>query len=294
MVLLSFRKGFSIANKSLLLILAIGFLGVAYNLAVSPITTPIQQALAPYQGQNPKPMEWSVIRPILPQILFMVVIGFLVSTLFQAGLWGYVAQKVKTNQGAIPDFFKLGVRFFVPMAFLILLGLGFGFLVILASVVPMVLAGLLAALTKSIPAVPQILILVGVLGMAAALIFALYLSLLYFGMATPGIVAADKKVLDSLKESKSFIKAGRFWPFVGLTALYTLVAIAVYLLSVFTAVLSGLAGPVAIAGGAIKPAQIVAGAVFGILFLYFDVAVKAGFVNYYLSANNNTSVASST
>src|SRR3989338_4823141 len=187
MVLLSFRKGFQIANKSLLLVLAVGLLGIGYNLAVSPITTPIQQAMAPYQGQNPKPMEWSVIQPLLPQVILMVVVGFLVSTFFQAGLWGYTAQKVKTDQGSVNDFFKLGLGFFVPMALLILLGLGFGFLVILASVVPMVLAGVLASLAKSIATVPQIILLVGVLAMAAVLLYAMYLSLLYFGMATPAI-----------------------------------------------------------------------------------------------------------
>ncbi|GEM_PF-5176719 len=290
MVLLSFRKGFQVANKSLLLVLAIGLLGIGYNLAVSPITGPIQRAMAPYQGRNPKPMEWAVIQPLLPQILFMVVLGFLISTFFQAGLWGFAVQKVKTNQGSVPDFFKFGARFFGPMALLILLGLGFGFVVILASVIPMVLAGVLSSFTKNIPVVPQILVLVGVLGMVAALIFALYLSLVYFGMATPAIFAGDKKVLESLKESKSFIKGGRFWPFVGLTALYSLVAIGVYLLSVFAAVLSGATAPAA-ADEAIKPAQIALGVVFGVLFLYFDIAVKAGFVNYYLSANNNTSVA---
>ena len=290
MVLLSFRKGFQVANKSLLLVLAVGLLGIGYNLAVSPITGPIQQVMAPYQGPNPKPMEWAAIRPVMPQILLMVVLGFLVSTFFQAGLWGYVAKKQKTDQGSVPDFFKFGARLFGPMALLVLLGLGFGLVTVLASILPMVLAGILASLTKSIPAVPQIIVLVGILAMVAALFYALYLGLLYFGMATPAIVANDKKVMESLKESKSFIKAGRFWPFVGLTTLYTLVAIGVYLLSIFVALLTR-AGAPAVAGLGVQPAQIAAAVVFGVLFLYFDIAVKAGFVNYYLSANNNTSVA---
>lgn len=292
MVLLSFRKGFQVANKSLLLVLAIGLLGIGYNLAVSPITGPIQKVMAPYQGPNPKPMEWAAVRPVLPQIIFMIVLGFLVSTFFQAGLWGYVAKKQKTDQGSIPDFFKFGARLFRPMALLILFGIGFGLVTVLASIVPMVLAGVLASLTKSITAVPQIIVLVGVLAMLAVLSYALYLGLLYFGMATPAIVANDKKVMDSLKESKSFIQGARFWPFVGLTTLYTLVAIAVYLLSIFVAVLTR-SGAVPVAGIGIQPVQIASAVVFGIIFLYFDIAVKAGFVNYYLSANNNTSVANS-
>jgi len=175
----SLKKGFSVASQSMEVVAGLFVFGLIFSLINVFFTAKLQKTTTPS-------VRVSIVA---------VVVGvlFLLASIFvQAGLLGYVRDKIKSGHAGFSNFLDAGRKYYGS---LLLLGL------LVGAVVGVFI--LLAAL--AIFALGQKLMPVGI-GIAVVLVaIGVYISLLMF-LAPYDLVAGDQKVIDAVKHSIAMVR----------------------------------------------------------------------------------------
>ncbi|MGH7198405.1 MAG: hypothetical protein ACREH5_06680 [Candidatus Omnitrophota bacterium] len=251
----SVKKGFAVAGQSMNLVLTLFVFGAVWNL--------INVTLAPQVGATPEAAPAAGVSAVM---IAAGIIFILLSFYVQAGSLGYVSEKLKTGQAALPAFFASGARYYVR---LLLLGL------LVAAIVGtfILAAGLLIALLAG-----ALNILGIILGSIVAAI-GIYFVILMF-LAPYYIVAGDGKVIPSIKNSIGMVRK-HLLTVLGIAIILILIGFGLgILLGVVFALLS-----VALKGAV---SQIVFAVLSSFVNAFLGVLVTGSFMNFYLKASGNT------
>jgi hypothetical protein len=253
-------KGFSVATKSLGLVLILFVFNVLGSVASLPFAN-----VAPGAAATPQ---------LTAGALIFSIAFILISIFIQGGTLGLVRDAVKDgkmNLAAMPQY---GLKYYLRL-------LGLGALIVLIIAIIALIAGLLIAVTAPInnPIVTTIAIVL-------AIVLAIGIGLMFFipfTLSPYAIICDDMGIVDAMKKG---IEAGRnpfsrVFVLLGLIALLVLIALAVgfvigFLVGLVTAFL-----PAAIGRGVM---MVVTSALNG----YLGVMITASFTVYYLGITKKT------
>ena len=247
------RRGFQIATRSLDLLILLFAFGFVWNLINIPLTTQMQQA--------------SVLGSLSVVALSLVFI--VVSIFLQAGSLGYVRDFIKTGQTSLSTFKSTGSKFFLRI-------FGVSAIVGLFVVILSIVAALAILIGGQTPNPVSVVI--------AGVVFLIGLAGVLMVFLSPYIlVADDKKVIESLRESITLVKAN-IGKVLSLGLMLILIGFGIGLL---LGILFGLLG--GILPGVVG--QIVFGFFSSVVNAYIGVVVSATFMAFYLSLKSSAPAA---
>ena len=247
------RRGFQLAAKSRDLLILLFIFGFAWNLINIPLTSQMQKA--------------SVLGSIAIVALSLVFI--VVSIYLQAGSLGYVRDLVKSGKADLAGFKQSGRQFFLRI-------FGVSVIVGLYVVILSIVAALVILIGGQTPNPVTVVI--------AGLIFLIGLVGVLMVFLSPYIlVADDKKVFVSLRESIALVKAD-----IGKVLCLGLMLILIgFGIGLLLGVLFGLLG--GILPGIVG--QVIFGFLSSVVNAYIGIVVSATFMTYYLSLKSSASTA---
>ena len=284
------KKGFSTALHSVVLVLVLLGINVAFNLIASPFSLKIQAVMTEIQ-KLPNP-DFKLFLPILPLIILVALANILISAYTQAGLVGYLKDKIKSGPLPLASFFTSGAKYLVKFLLLMLLGLAYSLAVFIAAIAVVAVGALIASLFKGAALASGIIIFIFAAVGLVILGAGIYFGFLFFSMAPYAIVVQESKVMDAVKSSLAFVRS-KLGPIIGLTLIFVGIILLLVVFVSVSAVLLRLG-----AGGVpqtflMKASQLILTLPFGFLFTFFAVFMTSSFMSYYLGSSNtsnNTSV----
>lgn len=256
----SIKKGFSVAFRSMDLVLVLFVFGFIWNLI---------NVFAFKNTENPTTQE----------AVLMIITGvvFILFTIFmQAGSLGYVCDRVKTGASSLSSFVSSGGKYYLRV-------LVIGLIVGAVAVVFILLASLALALLgggQDPAAQPnRVLNAVSIALAATLVIVAVYFILLMF-LAPYIAVSEERKAIESIKKSVSTVKAN-FLRILGVFGLLILIGFVFGLVVglVFALVSLGIKG---------QAADVIFSALSSFVNSYLGVVVTGAFMSYYLALAGNS------
>ncbi|MFA6321818.1 MAG: hypothetical protein WCY36_08205 [Candidatus Omnitrophota bacterium] len=252
-VLEAIKKGFSVAGKSLSLVLVLVIFNLIGNLASMPF------AIA--QGQTPTPQ-------MTAGALIFTVVFILISIFVQGGALSLVRDLIKEGKMKLASFASYGAKYYLKL-------LGLGVLIVLIISVVALIAALIVAITAPLnnPIVSGIAITIAVLiGIAAALLY-----FIPFALSPYALICENLGIIGSMKRSLAVAKK----PFVRVLFLVLLFVILMLIslgVGVVFGFLVGLISAVIPAG----IAKILMAVVTSMINGYLGVVMMGSFMVYYL------------
>lgn len=238
------KNGFSLANRSMELVLPLFVFNLAWNLANLFFVVP----RTPGTQTPPSPLS-----------IVLGLVFVLMSLYIQAGALAYVREKTKGAPASLQTFLAGGGRYFVPILLLALVVGAVGGVIILVS-------GLAMAALQVIGIVIMLLLAAG----------GIYLAVLVF-LAPYAIVADDLSVGAGIKRSVAFVRAN-----MSSVLLLGGVLLAIgFFIGIFMAGILSLLG--AMVPNAQRLAQILFAVVSSYVNAYMGLAVGGAFMELYLA-----------
>lgn len=252
-VLEAIKKGFSIAGKSLGLVLILIVFNLIGNLTSMPF------AIAP--GQTPTPQ-------MTTGALIFTVVFILISIFMQGGALSLVRDLIKEGKMKLASFASYGAKYYIKL-------LGLGVLIVLIIAIVALIASLLIAITA-----PLNNAIVTGIAVAIAIAIGLAASLLYFipfALSPYALICEDLGIIAAMKKSLAVAKK----PFVRVLLLILLFVILV-LISLGVGVVFGFLVGLVSAVVPANAAKILMAIVTSVINGYLGVVMMGSFMVYYL------------
>lgn len=246
-------KGFSVASKSMNIVLILCVVGAVWNV--------LNVFLAPQTGATETPNIGSAVGIIVVGVVFMFVSVFL-----QAGAMGYVRELIKTGKADFGVFTSSGSKFY-------------GKILLLGVIVALVLGVFILVAALAVGLLQQTAQAVGVAIALVAGAAAIYFALMIF-LAPYAVIVKNVGPVAAIKESMALVKKNIASVLVTALLLVVIGFGIGFLLGVVFGLLSlGLQG---------SAPQILFGVLSAFVNAFLGVVVSGAFMKLYLEVSNNT------
>ena len=114
----SVKKGFSIAFRSLPLVLLLLLISISFNLITRPLTSKVQPVIQKIQ-QSQAP-DFTELTPMLPSLLLVILGSILLNIFTDSGSFIIIRDTIKQSKGSISSFLSVGAKFYLRFILLFL------------------------------------------------------------------------------------------------------------------------------------------------------------------------------
>ena len=253
------KKGFSIATKSLGLVLILIIFNLIGNLISIPLAVPV--------GQTPTPQ-------VMTGAIIFTVVFILISIFIQGGALALVRDSIKEGRMNLASFAPYGAKYYLKL-------LGLGVLIILIIGIVALIAALLIAVTAPLNNVVISGIAIGIavaIGVVASLFY-----FIPFALSPYALICEGLGVIASMKRSLIIAKK----PFVRVFFLLLLFVILI-LISLGVGVVFGFIVGLISAAIPATAGKILMAVITSIINGYLGIVMMTGFMVYYLGLVGKT------